>query len=178
MRLPPPGISFPFIICHLLVQRKLSPPSGSPSTTSLFVNRIPNNLSIMRLPQSRADAATLLTLLFPLLSAADGSFDCSRLVKDKVNFDFSSLSGARSVMISDASKSASYLNTTYTIDICRPLKRVSEDKVPKAEQCPHGTRGKHDFLCSCTMRRICADIRAQFAQSNVISKKTAQMIRS
>jgi autophagy-related protein 27 len=82
----------------------------------------------------------LLTLLFPLLSAADGGFDCGRLVKDKVNFDFSSLSGARSVMVSDPSKSASYLNTTYTIDICRPLKPVGD--VDKDKRCRHGTRGK------------------------------------
>jgi len=92
----------------------------------------------MRIPQTSTDAAMLLALLFPLLSAADGSFDCGRLVKDRVKFDFKSLSGARSVMISDSSKSVSYLNTTYTVDICRPLKRVED--VPAEKQCPHGTR--------------------------------------
>lgn len=95
----------------------------------------------MRIPQTSTDAAMLLTLLFPLLSAADGNFDCGRLVKDKVNFDFKSLSGARSVMISDSSKSVSYLNTTYTVDICRPLKPA--DDVPAEKRCPHGTRGKY-----------------------------------
>lgn len=106
-----------------------------------------NHLSTMRLPRSPADAAMLLTLLFPLLSAADGSFDCHNIRKDKVPFDFSSLAGPRSVMVSDPSKSATFLNTTYTIDICRPLKRASD--IPKDHQCPHGTRGECKLLAGC-----------------------------
>ncbi|TVY71387.1 Autophagy-related protein [Lachnellula suecica] len=109
----------------------------------------------MRLLQSPADAAMLLTLLFPFLSAADGNFDCNNLLKDKVPFDFSSLGDARSVMVSNSDKSAVYTNTTYTIDLCRPLKRVG--KIEKEFQCPHGTRlcaiereidkdGSHDHI--------------------------------
>jgi hypothetical protein len=87
----------------------------------------------------------LLTLLFPLLSAADGGFDCNHIRKDNVKFDFSSLSGPRSVMYSDPSKSAAYLNTTYTIDICRPLKRANG--VPEDQQCPSGTRSTLGNCC-------------------------------
>lgn len=91
----------------------------------------------MRLPRSPADAAMLLTLLYPLLSAADGGFNCEHTVSDGVPFAFKELGGARSVMVSKA-KSNTFDNTTYTIDVCRGLTRVGN--VPTTEQCPHGTR--------------------------------------
>jgi len=39
---------------------------------------------------------------------------------------------------------ASWENTTYTIDICAPLKR--DDKVPEQEKCPGGTRSKLSYF--------------------------------
>lgn len=44
-------------------------------------------------------------------------------------------------MLHSVADGASLKNTTYTIDLCRPLKRVSSDKIALDHQCPGGTRG-------------------------------------
>ncbi|KAH6680143.1 autophagy protein-like protein Atg27 [Halenospora varia] len=90
----------------------------------------------MRLPQSSADTALLATLLFPLLSSAI-SIDCTTILVDKVGFDLSPLGGPRSV-INRVDNGPSWLNTTYTIDVCRPLKKAKN--TPSSASCPKDTR--------------------------------------
>lgn len=92
----------------------------------------------MRFPQSPVDAAMLTTLLFPLLVAAN-NLDCERIVASKKAFNLKALGGPRSVMHSVDHGGASFTNTTYTIDICQPLKPKSDKS---AERCPVGTTGK------------------------------------
>lgn len=91
----------------------------------------------MRLPGSHADTAMLSTLLFPVIVAAVGHIDCTRVVVDNTNFNLEKLGGPRSV-INQVNEGASFTNTTYTIDICRPLGKAKD--VPTDDQCPNGTR--------------------------------------
>ncbi|KAH8599508.1 autophagy-related protein 27-domain-containing protein [Bisporella sp. PMI_857] len=85
----------------------------------------------------------LSTFLLPFLAAASGSLDCAHLRKDNIGFDLSKLGGARSVVHNVDHGGISSTNTTYTIDICRPLGKVKN--VPSDRQCPNGTR-----LCAIT----------------------------
>ncbi|KAI2632608.1 autophagy-related protein 27 [Hypomontagnella submonticulosa] len=83
-----------------------------------------------------ADAALLLSLLLlPLPTAA--MFDCNNVVSDKQKFDLSKLGGPHSVVTSYLVGGKPH-NTTYTVDICRPLKKKGD--VKKEEQCPNFTR--------------------------------------
>ncbi|KAL2075888.1 hypothetical protein VTL71DRAFT_831 [Oculimacula yallundae] len=87
----------------------------------------------MRLPRNSAEAALLSAILFPLLAAATGGFDCDNVVADKKQFKLSKLGGPRSALDFE-DRGASFRNITYTIDICKPLQRESKDT------CPGGTR--------------------------------------
>ena len=102
----------------------------------------------MRLPGSAADTAILSTILFPIFSAAVGNIDCTRVVVNKIPFNLKELGGARSVVHS-VDLGPSHTNTTYTIDICKPLGKAKD--VNKDDQCPHGTRGRSLTTC----RGIC-----------------------
>jgi len=93
----------------------------------------------MRLPSGPADAAILSTVLFPLLAAAVGSINCDLVIagKDRTTFNLHELGGPRSV-VHRVDEGPSYTNTTYTIDICKPLGKVKHVKAD--DQCPNGTR--------------------------------------
>lgn len=87
---------------------------------------------------SSAEAALLSTLLFPLLVSAVGNIDCSQILLEGVEFDLSELGGARSVLhsvVNTIGDATTYTNTTYMMDVCRPLKKT------KFNKCPNGTRG-------------------------------------
>ncbi|KAL8759326.1 MAG: hypothetical protein Q9199_000857 [Rusavskia elegans] len=74
------------------------------------------------------------------------SFDCSSIRDDKQSFDISALGNPISVMTSeDHSPSPTMTNTTFTIDICKPLKKAKG--IPKEEDCPNGTM-------VCAIRRL------------------------
>ncbi|KAH8766570.1 autophagy-related protein 27 [Hyaloscypha finlandica] len=90
----------------------------------------------MRLPRSPAHAAIF---LFPFLTSAN-LLDCNHARADGVDWTFKPLGGPKSVLHADEG-SASWTNTTYTIDLCAPLKRKND--VPADQKCPGGTR-----LCS------------------------------
>lgn len=81
-------------------------------------------------------------LLFAGVAAA--VFDCEKLPVDGHTYDFHELRGPHSVVTYEHAPPA-YHNTTYTIDLCGPLKRKGD--VPKAERCPDGTR-----VCAVTHR--------------------------
>ena len=93
----------------------------------------------MRLPGGAADTAILSALIFPMLAAAAGNIDCSKVVVDKSHFNLETLGGARSIM-HGVKEGSSSTNTTYTIDICKPLGKAKH--VAPEDQCPHGTRRK------------------------------------
>jgi hypothetical protein len=54
-----------------------------------------------------------------------------------VDWAFESLGGPKSVLHA-VNNTASWVNTTYTIDLCAPLKRIND--VPDDQKCPGGTR--------------------------------------
>ena len=76
-------------------------------------------------------------LLAPLPSAA--MFRCDNVVSDGQAFNLKALGGPHSVVTSQDNGNH-LINTTYTIDICAPLKK--KGSVPKGEACPNGSRGK------------------------------------
>ncbi|KAI2642330.1 autophagy-related protein 27 [Xylaria nigripes] len=78
-----------------------------------------------------ADAAFLLTLLAPFPTAA--MFRCDHVVADGQQYNLKALGGPHSVVTSRVDGSRIH-NTTYTIDICAPLKKKDGD------QCPNYTR--------------------------------------
>ena len=84
------------------------------------------------------DAAALAILSLALLPPQAAAFWCNNVVVDQQKYDLSGLDGAHSVVMS-RDQGASFLNTTYTVDICRPLKKKGD--VPKDQQCPNGSRG-------------------------------------
>ncbi|KAI4257942.1 MAG: hypothetical protein LQ352_001448 [Teloschistes flavicans] len=79
---------------------------------------------------------SVLLLLLPSLAS---TFDCSNIRDDKQSFDISALDNPISVMTSeDRFPHPSMTNTTFTIDICKPLKKAKG--IPKEEDCPNGSR--------------------------------------
>ncbi|KAI7166208.1 hypothetical protein D0869_08143 [Hortaea werneckii] len=79
--------------------------------------------------------ASALFLLPGAISAA--TFDCSHVRVDKQSFDLSELGGPKTVHFQQYLP-PSVSNTTYTVDICKPLQRTKG--VPKTDECPTGTR--------------------------------------
>ncbi|KAI0485702.1 autophagy-related protein 27 [Xylaria cf. heliscus] len=81
-----------------------------------------------------ADAALVISLLLaPLPSAA--MFYCDKVVvSDGQQFNLKALGGPHSVVTSQVSGGRIH-NTTYTVDICSPLRKQSGK-----DQCPNGTR--------------------------------------
>ncbi len=81
--------------------------------------------------------------LAALLGAAPGyaMLDCNKIVADGHTFNLEKLSGPHSVVTSKySSLSDTYHNTTYTLDVCKPLKKKGKEK-----SCPNGTRGECSF---------------------------------
>ncbi|KAI9838103.1 MAG: hypothetical protein M1819_006259 [Sarea resinae] len=75
-------------------------------------------------------------LLLPSLTLAM-NIGCEHVRVDKKSFDLSPLSGPHAVSYS-YEQPPSIINTTFTIDICQPLKRPKS--VPKTDTCQSGTR--------------------------------------
>lgn len=100
-------------------------------------------------PSSAALRATAL-LTLPAVILAATSFDCSDLVQDNIHFNLKELGGPFVVnnIIDDG---ISKTNQTFTIDLCRPLKKLS--KLEAKYQCPSGTRGQLHLPPQ--TRRIC-----------------------
>lgn len=75
-------------------------------------------------------------LLLLLAPSASATFDCKNIVADNVKFNLGELKGAHTVLTTEFTP-PSFHNTTFTVDICAPLKRVKD--VKKEEKCPLGT---------------------------------------
>ncbi|PQE30835.1 Autophagy-related 27 protein [Rutstroemia sp. NJR-2017a WRK4] len=92
----------------------------------------------MRLAHIPTGAAILATIIFPLLGAASGNFDCKNIVIDGRTFNLGPLDGPRSVLhsVEDfiGDEGRGWTNTTYTIDICKAIVKKG------FHECPGGTR--------------------------------------
>ncbi|TQS31996.1 hypothetical protein Golomagni_07706, partial [Golovinomyces magnicellulatus] len=94
--------------------------------------------------QSTLGALFLTLLLAPSQGLA--TLECGKIRADSYTFDLSKLGGPHSVVTSKLNYAAdTHVNTTYTVDICKPLKK-SGKKSP-TEECPNGTR-------VCAIRRL------------------------
>ncbi|KUJ21570.1 uncharacterized protein LY89DRAFT_377990 [Mollisia scopiformis] len=89
----------------------------------------------MRIPRTPADAAILSAMLLPCLAVASGTYDCNNIVLKGRQWHLKELGGPKSVLQSEELASG-FKNTTYTIDICKPLKREN-----KEINCPNFARG-------------------------------------
>ncbi|KAK0706766.1 autophagy-related protein 27 [Lasiosphaeria miniovina] len=95
---------------------------------------------LRRQPGSRTSLRNLLWAVAAAATAPVASataLDCKKVVVDGQTFDFGKLAGPHTVVTTE-SKPPSYYNTTYTLDICAPLKR--KDKAEKDFECPEGSR--------------------------------------
>ncbi|KAG6034017.1 hypothetical protein E4U41_006712, partial [Claviceps citrina] len=82
-------------------------------------------------------AVLLPVLLAPLPTLA--MLHCENLLIDGYKFNLEKLKGPHSVVTSKYdSMTHTYHNTTYTLDICGPLKKSGKSK--SKEECPNGTR--------------------------------------
>ncbi|KAF5025697.1 hypothetical protein F66182_2215 [Fusarium sp. NRRL 66182] len=83
----------------------------------------------------------LLALLLPLLAGpvfAGETLDCAKIRADGHTFDLSKLGGQHSVVTTRFRPNpAAHYNTTYTLDICKPMDLGDDKKTP---HCPNGTR--------------------------------------
>lgn len=70
-------------------------------------------------------------------------FNCEKLEADGHTYNLHGLAGPHTVVTHEYAR-PTYHNTTYTLDLCAPLKRKGE--VPREEACPDGTRGGFSLL--------------------------------
>ncbi|ROT35200.1 hypothetical protein SODALDRAFT_329385 [Sodiomyces alkalinus F11] len=84
----------------------------------------------------RPETALFLALLLAPLPTS-GMLQCDHIRVGDVDFNLSKLGGPHSVVTSKWHP-PTYTNTSYTIDICKPLKRKGD--VKKGDECPNGTR--------------------------------------
>lgn len=89
-------------------------------------------------------AVLLPVILAPLPSLA--MLHCENILIDGYKFNLEKLKGPHSVVTSKYdSMTHTYHNTTYTLDVCGPLKKSGKSK--SKEECPNGTRGMSNLFC-------------------------------
>lgn len=94
----------------------------------------------MKLPCSRsptADYAAALLSMALLATPATAMLQCDHVQIDGQKFNFKQLGGPHSVVTWHQEDVFEYVNTTYTLDLCAPLKKDG----PSNESCPNGARG-------------------------------------
>ncbi|KAI4731650.1 hypothetical protein E4T49_00414 [Aureobasidium sp. EXF-10728] len=107
-------------------------------------------------------------LLLSATTATAVSLDCKNVVVKGQHFDLSELAGPRAVHLIEENP-PSLSNTTFTVDICNPLKRTKN--VPKDNECQTGTYVcgiEYDYNLadnSSTIRRV-MPIAGQYAGSH------------
>lgn len=123
---------------HLLSLRKLIASASSISSRPLsrFLSCSTEIFSMYR--------PDLLAFLLPLLAApayAAETLDCAKIRADGHTFDLSKLGGPHSIVTTRlVPNPPEHYNTTYTLDICKPLKKSGDNK---PGECPNGTRGTY-----------------------------------
>lgn len=92
---------------------------------------------------SSFEAATLASLLLlgPSLSSAaeTAKLACDKFEVEGHTYNLQPLAGPHAVVTHEFTQ-PTYHNTTYTLDLCGPLRRKGD--VPAEERCPDGTRGE------------------------------------
>lgn len=122
----------------------------------------------MRFSSNDVTTLSLLSLLLPSIVAAI-SIDCGNIRVEQKSFNIEQLEGPHS-LYKVLEHPNNIKNTTFTFDICRPLKKTKG--VPKDEDCPNGSRGKLNlhaiviaehllhctllFMTNTTIREVCA----------------------
>jgi hypothetical protein len=91
--------------------------------------------SITNMRPVTSNVAALPLLFASFVSALTPGCDHIRIGGKK--FDLHKLGGPHSVLTHDESHPPAMHNTTWTVDICQPLRK--EKKLPNADQCPSGT---------------------------------------
>ena len=129
--------------CCTVITVSSSFTEGTREWNLLFFSRLSSHLDlacIMRLPSHPPTTLSYLFLLLLLPSLATAiSLDCSDIRVDRTPFNLEPLDGPHNIYKVKEHPN-SITNTTFTINICRPLKK--NKGVPKDEDCPNGSRGK------------------------------------
>lgn len=87
---------------------------------------------------AEAGVAALLSLAL-LATPASAMLRCDHIQVDSQKFNFKDLAGPHSVVTwQENLPPYDFVNTTYTIDLCAPLKKDG----PASESCPNGARGE------------------------------------
>lgn len=92
----------------------------------------------MKFPFLDHVSLVLATLSMLIATPTAFTYDCKKLRADGHTFDLSSLRGPHSITTTKYHPPDFY-NTTYTLDICAPLKHAG--KVEDGKICPQNTRG-------------------------------------
>lgn len=81
---------------------------------------------------------TVSSALALVATPASAMLRCEHIQVDGQKFNFKDLSGPHSVVTwQDHLPPYDFVNTTYTLDLCAPLKKDG----PASESCPNGARG-------------------------------------
>ena len=136
----------PPIISQFIIHTRSISPSTDTGTTSFRLPLFFGTRATCSIPHnhhatSSTDSYTLssLIVLFPSLATAI-SLDCSDIRVDYTPFNLKALGGPHELhRIKEHPRTIT--DTTITLDICQPLKK--SPGIPKDEDCPNGSRGKH-----------------------------------
>ncbi|KAK4205743.1 putative autophagy protein Atg27 [Triangularia verruculosa] len=82
-------------------------------------------------------SSSMVVMITASPAPAAATFDCEKLPVDGHTYNFKDLAGPHTVVTSEF-LAPSYHNTTYTLDLCGPLRQNGD--APKEERCPDGTR--------------------------------------
>lgn len=123
-------------------------PSAWPWASRLEAATLVSSLLLLATPSTAAAAATAAAVPATIADAPT-PLACDNLVvgadgkggqQQQHRFNLAALAGPHTVVTHEYTR-PTYHNTTYTIDVCAPLRRKGE--VPAEERCPDGTRGEH-----------------------------------
>lgn len=96
----------------------------------------------MKMSPSRSSAAEAAAALFSLallITPASSMLRCEHIQIDGQKFNFAELAGPHSVVTWQKQQPFEFVNTTYTVDLCGPLKKKGGKD---SESCPNGARGQ------------------------------------
>ncbi len=94
--------------------------------------------SVSPLPAAAMPDLLVLLLLLAAPLRASAMLRCDHIQADGQKFDLSKLKGPHSVVTIEKTPDITW-NSTYTLDLCGPLKRKGD--VKKGDECPNGTWG-------------------------------------
>ena len=124
-------------VVHLF-ESAVSEPDLIALSTYLKIGPSSHLIHIMRLSSYPRIRLSHVILLIPSLAIAI-SLDCSDARDDGVSFNFLALKGPHS-LYSIKQHPNKIINTTFTINICQPLRKQKD--VSKEQDCPNGSRGR------------------------------------